>query len=114
MLFDGVRREADPSCVPSELRPLERRAEGAASTTRDFALAMQSTGWVINDRAFDPGRVDAAPRLGSTEIWRFQNRSMMPHPMRVHLNMFQDPRPRRRSAGGRESGWEDARRGGSG
>ena len=63
--------------------------------------------WVINDRGFDPARVDASPRLGSTEIWRFQNRSGMPHPMHVHLDMFQilDRNGTPPSEG--EAGWRD-------
>ena len=107
MLFDVARQEADPSSVPAELRPFERLAEGAASVTRDFTLGMDMMNWVINGQRFDPARVDAAPRLGSTEIWRFQNRSMMPHPVHVHLNMFQilDRNGAPPAAG--ESGWKD-------
>jgi FtsP/CotA-like multicopper oxidase with cupredoxin domain len=107
MLFDVVRREADPSSVPSDLRPLERLDEGSASATRDFTLGMDMMSWVINGQRFDPARVDATPRLGSTEIWRFQNRSGMAHPIHIHLNMFQildrngTPPPEA------ESGWKD-------
>ncbi|MCA1843342.1 MAG: multicopper oxidase domain-containing protein [Actinobacteria bacterium] len=63
--------------------------------------------WVINGRPFDPARIDISPRLGATEIWRFQNRSGMAHPLHVHLNMFQildrngSPPPEG------ESGWKD-------
>ena len=107
MLFDVARQEADTSSVPPELLPLERLAEGAASATRDFTLGMNMMNWVINDQGFDPARVDASPRLGATEIWRFENRSMMPHPIHVHLNMFQilDRNGAPPSAG--ESGWKD-------
>ena len=107
MLFDVARREADTSSVPAELRPLERLAEGAASATRDFTLGMDGMNWVINGQRFDPGRVDASPGLGTTEIWRFQNRSMMAHPIHVHLDMFQilDRNGAPPSPG--ESGWKD-------
>jgi spore coat protein A len=107
MLFDVARQEADPSSVPPDLRPLERLEEGSASATRDFALGMQMMNWVINDQHFDPVRVDAAPRLGATEIWRFQNRSMMPHPMHVHLNMFQILDRNGTPPSAEESGWKD-------
>ena len=107
MLFDVARQEADTSSVPPKLRPLERLPEGSASATRDFTLGMNMMNWVINGRRFDPTRVDASPQLGATEIWRFQNRSMMAHPMHVHLDMFQilDRNGAPPAAG--ESGWKD-------
>jgi FtsP/CotA-like multicopper oxidase with cupredoxin domain len=107
MLFDVVRREADTSSVPSELRPLERLDERSASATRDFMLGMDGMSWVINSQKFDPARVDASPRLGSTEIWRFQNRSMMAHPVHVHLDMFQILDRNGTAPSEAESGWKD-------
>jgi spore coat protein A len=107
MLFDVVRQEADPSSLPSELRPLERLAEGSASATRDFTLDMDKMSWVINGQRFDPARIDAFPRLGSTEIWRFQNRSMMAHPIHIHLNMFQILDRNGAPPSEAESGWKD-------
>jgi FtsP/CotA-like multicopper oxidase with cupredoxin domain len=60
---------------------------------------------VINGRPFDPARMDAHPRLGETEIWRF--RSDVHPPVHVHLDPFQvlsrdgaEPRPSDR-------GWKD-------
>jgi spore coat protein A len=107
MLFDVVRREADPSSVPSDLRPLERLDEGSASATRDFTLGMDMMSWVINGQRFDPARVDATPRLNSTEIWRFQNRSGMAHPIHVHLNMFQILDRNGTPPSEAEAGWKD-------
>ena len=120
MLFDVARQEADPSTVPAELRPLERLDEGSATATRDFVLGMSmgtdgnrgmdgmnGMGWAINGQAFDPARIDASPRLGSTEIWRFRNRSMMPHPVHVHLNMFQILDRNGTPPSEAESGWKD-------
>jgi spore coat protein A len=107
MLFDVVRREPDPSSVPSDLRPLERLKEGSASATRDFALGMDKMTWVINGQRFDPARVDASPHLGATEIWRFQNRSMMPHPIHIHLNMFQILDRNGTPPSEAEAGWKD-------
>ena len=89
MRFDVVRREPDPSMLPAVLRPLERLEPAAAAATRDFSLGMDGMTWVINGKAFDPNRIDAAPRLGTTEIWRFRNETGMPHPVHLHLNMFQ-------------------------
>jgi spore coat protein A len=112
MRFDVERQEEDPSSVPSVLRPLERLDEKSATVTRDFTLEMDMGGermrWLINDKAFDHHRVDFAPRLGDTEIWRFTNRSgPHPHPMHIHLDMFQilDRNGAPPSPG--EVGWKD-------
>jgi FtsP/CotA-like multicopper oxidase with cupredoxin domain len=107
MLFDVVRREADPSTLPSSLRPLERLEPASASATRDFTLGMDGMTWVINSQRFDPARVDATPRMGSTEIWRFQNRSGMAHPMHIHLDMFQILDRNGAPPSEAESGWKD-------
>lgn len=63
--------------------------------------------WVINGRPFDPKRVDAQPRLGSVEVWRFANTSTMMHPVHTHDVMFQilDRDGRRPAA--EEAGWKD-------
>jgi spore coat protein A len=114
MLFDVTRQEPDPSTVPAELRPLERLDVRSAVATRDFVLGMDMpTGangrhtWHINGQTFDPARVDATPVLGSTEIWRFQNRAMMAHPIHVHLDMFQILDRNGAPPSEAESGWKD-------
>jgi spore coat protein A len=50
--------------------------------------ACGGSAWTINGlRWRDP--VTELPLLGTTEIWRFVNRSGMAHPMHLHLSMFQ-------------------------
>ena len=44
--------------------------------------------WQINGLGFDPNRIDARPRLGSTEIWTFVNHSNRVHPMHLHGFQF--------------------------
>lgn len=107
MLFEVGREEPDTSTVPPDLRPLDRLDKASATVTREFEFAMDGTDWVINGRRFDHARIDASPQLGSTEIWRFRNRSTMPHPVHVHLEFFQildrdgtPPAPA-------EAGWKD-------
>jgi spore coat protein A len=48
--------------------------------------------WGINDKVFDPGRMDARPRLGSTEIWEFTTDAH--HPVHLHLVRFNGYRGR--------------------
>jgi len=107
MRFDVVGEEEDTSSIPSSLRDFDILS--LASATRDFRLSfdwMQGL-WVINGNPFDPARIDATPRLGATEIWSFNNRSTMVHPMHIHNVMFQilDRNGVKPSPG--EAGWKD-------
>jgi spore coat protein A len=110
MRFDVKRREKDQSRLPTTLRPLERLEEASAQTRRDFKLGMNMAGgmgWTINEQRFDPARVDASPRLGATEIWRFVNDSGMSHPMHVHLDMFQILDRNGAPPADSDAGWKD-------
>lgn len=90
MRFDVTRAVVDDSAIPSILRPYELIPSAAAVTTRTFTLSRNMSGvWVINGLPFDRNRIDAYPRRGTTEIWRFVNQSNMVHPMHIHLVMFQ-------------------------
>ena len=49
-------------------------------TTNDF---------YINDKKFDPNRVDVQPKLGTVEEWTLKNTSSEQHPFHIHVNDFQ-------------------------
>lgn len=116
--FDVDRAEADDSRVPPFLRPVEKLAEGDAVRTRGFTLSggMMGMGgmggmmgglWTINGNPFDPDRVDADPKLGTTEIWEFRNMSMMDHPVHVHQAMFQILAINGAPPAATHAGWKD-------
>ncbi len=44
--------------------------------------------FLINGMQFDPHRVDARPRLGTTERWVLQNTSTEWHPIHIHQNDY--------------------------
>jgi spore coat protein A len=74
------------------LRSIDRLDPETAATSRDFLLdrADDPCGggtWRINELGYDD--VTEMPRLGTTEIWRFINRSGEAHPMHLHLVQFQ-------------------------
>lgn len=78
--------------LPASLRSLEVLDENDADRERDLELRKFSdpcTGdvWLINGHHWD--HITERPRLDSTEVWRFVNRSGMAHPMHLHLVMFQ-------------------------
>ena len=84
-------RSATTSVIPDRLAEVEPLRPGPNAPVREWRFSRGGAGgpahWVINGRAFDPERMDARPRLGQTEIWRFS--SDLHHPVHVHLSPFQ-------------------------
>jgi len=111
MRFDIVRNEPDPSEVPPQLASVERLQPDDAVKTRRLILDWTDGHWTINGLMYDPARIDADPRLSTTEIWEFENRSEQSHDVHLHLVQFQlltssgggPPVPFRR-------GWKDTHR----
>jgi spore coat protein A len=113
MRFRITRRERDDSTIPGRLSEFERLRPSQAKLLREFSF-QRGTGrprdpivhtWTVNDHAFDPTRMEARPRLGDVEIWRFT--SDFHHPIHLHLAHFQvlsrhGERPRAQDAG-----WKD-------
>lgn len=87
--FDVVRKEKDDSAIPDRLSSFEAIDVRSVAAVRefDFRFDRNSQLWTINGRAFDEARIDAAPRLDATEIWRL--RSDFNHPLHLHLVHFQ-------------------------
>jgi spore coat protein A len=87
--FDVVRKENDDSAIPERLSSFEAIDVRSVAVTRefDFRFDRSSHIWTINGRPFDEARIDAAPRLDATEIWRL--RSDFNHPLHLHLVHFQ-------------------------
>jgi spore coat protein A, manganese oxidase len=88
MRFDISRQSKPSGAIPaflSDVRPLQR---SGVSRIRDFHFSYGSRdGWLINNRPFDPGRKDADPAFGSTELWRIS--SDAEHPVHLHGVHFQ-------------------------
>jgi spore coat protein A, manganese oxidase len=72
--------------VPRQLRAPE--ALPAPNADRRWELGFGIGAWQINGKDFDPARMDARPRHGSTERWSFVNRSNRVHPMHIHGFLF--------------------------
>jgi spore coat protein A len=87
MRFDvSGRRVSEDFRVPRRLRSPERLP--ASSADRRWDLGFGTGAWQINGRDFDPARMDARPRHGTTERWTFVNRSNRVHPMHIHGFLF--------------------------
>jgi spore coat protein A len=85
MRFDVVGTSTVSGRIPAGLRPAESIPAPVADRTWD--LMFSSSGapmWQISGSGFDVDRIDARPKLGTTERWAFVNRSARVHPMHLH------------------------------
>jgi spore coat protein A, manganese oxidase len=91
MRFVVARREKEESTVPERLAPALDfpDPDEEAEAIRRFQF-IAGGGWggmsTINFKVFDPERIDARARLGSTEVWDFH--SDQEHPIHLHLLHF--------------------------
>jgi FtsP/CotA-like multicopper oxidase with cupredoxin domain len=110
MRFDVVRGGGrEEARIPrGRMRTLERLPKPNATRSWELSLSTGSgVQWQMASRGFDPMRVDARPRLGTTELWQWRNTSDRSHPMHLHGMLFRVierstgvvPRP--------ERGWKD-------
>ncbi len=109
MRFDVATVQDDPSVVPQVLRPIERLDPASAVQTRRWVFGMSGgpMPWVINGSPYDPYRIDAMPRLGTTEIWELSNRTGMMHPVHLHDVMWQIIDVNGRPPAAYDAGWKD-------
>jgi spore coat protein A, manganese oxidase len=88
----GACRVADRTRIPRRLRPLPkwalkslRRREGKPDMTWEITIGgLFKTTWLINGRTFNPARAEAFPKLGTTAVWDFVNRTAVAHVMHLH------------------------------
>lgn len=92
MKFVVVGQTGHTAPIPLALRPFPAISEGEAILSRDLVLRKVAdpcagSMWMINDEGWH--MISEYPVLGTTEIWRFINRSGISHPMHMHLVAFQ-------------------------
>jgi spore coat protein A, manganese oxidase len=108
MRFAVTRREKEWNSVPGRLAPdLEFPNSGDAEVTRRFQFTAGVFGGMstINGEVFDPDRIDASPRLGSTEIWEIS--ADPAHPVHLHLVHFKVLSRDGGPPGPYDVGWKD-------
>jgi spore coat protein A len=96
----SAKKAADPSSLPTTLRPVSRIPENEAVRTRELTLADyqnrlgRSSVMLLNGAHWDMP-VTEKPVLNSTEIWSFINLTDDSHPIHLHMVRFQllDRRP---------------------
>lgn len=91
MRFKVARKVTDDSTVPAKLSSYEPIEAPKGAIRRGWRFSRGATsnghGWTVNGRTFDPGRIEARPRLGDYEVWSFV--TDVHHPVHVHLAPFQ-------------------------
>jgi spore coat protein A len=108
MRFAVVRQEKEGSAVPERLAPdLDFPDPDAAGVTRRFRFIAGVLGGMstVNGKVFDPDRIDARPRLGSTEIWEISGDPA--HPIHLHLVHFRVLSRDGERPGPYDAGWKD-------
>jgi FtsP/CotA-like multicopper oxidase with cupredoxin domain len=77
--------------LPAQMMPLDDLGKDpiAMRRTFDFSENTNTNQFFINGKEFDPTRVDAAVRLGTTEEWTVTNTSQEQHPFHIHVNDIQ-------------------------
>ena len=97
----------DPSRIPDTLSTIAPLDPAHADVTRDFhfADAGDQSGWYINGQPYSPTNIAAAPKLGSTEVWRLV--SDFAHPIHLHLVHFQVLSRGLSGPGEFDHGWKD-------
>lgn len=108
MRFAVTRREKEESAVPGRLAPdLGFPDPGEARITRRMSFIAGVLGGMstINGRVFDPERIDADPRLGSTEVWEIS--ADPSHPVHLHLVHFKVLSRDGGPPGPYDAGWKD-------
>ncbi|WP_020576439.1 multicopper oxidase family protein [Actinopolymorpha alba] len=117
MRFRVTRKVKDDSRVPDRLSRIERLDPAKAVRTREWhfrrgapqgdpsGIGGSNVHWTINNKDFDPKRMDAAPKLGQIEIWRFI--SDLHHPVHIHLDPFQVIKRGGGAPGVYDAGWKD-------
>jgi spore coat protein A len=113
MRFRVARKENDDSTIPrrlSDMTEFHGLTEASANITREFRFTRVGEGgrtmWGINGEAFDPGRMDARPKLGSTEVWHMRT-APAAHPIHLHLVHFKVLSRNVRKPLSTDAGWKD-------
>jgi len=88
MQFVPGQTVAENAKLPDRLSNLEipMPAPGMVERTFDFKYSRLKKIWTVNGLGYDPERMDAKPRLNSTEIWHL--RTDFTHPVHLHLVHF--------------------------
>ncbi|MEL7832820.1 multicopper oxidase family protein [Fodinibius sp. Rm-B-1B1-1] len=106
--FRITNKEEDSFRLPQALTELSFPDEADADRTRRIDLTMEMMrGPAIDGKFFEMLRADQTVQQGALEVWEFNNRTGMPHPMHLHATQFKVLDRSRGSLAPHERGWKD-------
>ncbi len=94
-------KEPDTSVIPTKMLTIPRFDPAKADVKRTIVLGKSDgdavtfrqgfggNNWTINERMYDPGRIDFQGKLGQTEVWDILNPTNNDHNIHLHLVQFQ-------------------------
>lgn len=95
----------DQSRIPDTLSTIAALDPARAAITRDFRFQDAGDGWYINRQPYSPTNIAAAPKLGTTEMWRLV--TDFAHPIHLHQVHFQVLSRGLSGPGEYDHGWKD-------
>ena len=78
-----------PAAIPTGLVPKEDLRDEPVAATHTERFSEVASGFRINGKAYEPGRVDVTARLGTVQRWIIENDSEEQHPFHIHTDYFQ-------------------------
>lgn len=92
-LNTGLAGTATPATLPQRLRSIAAlnlpvRTQ-AIVLQESMGMMGRASQFLINNRSFDPTRVDLVTRLNDIEDWTVENQGDMDHPFHIHGTQFQ-------------------------
>jgi FtsP/CotA-like multicopper oxidase with cupredoxin domain len=110
MRFDVVKGGSEEARIPKKLAEEEELPE--VNLERSWPLTFQGLAgggsvWQIAGGGFSEMRIDARPRLGSTELWTWVNQSPRTHPMHLHGYHFRVVSVNGEPPHPGDAGWKD-------
>jgi spore coat protein A, manganese oxidase len=85
MCFDVVYDEPEDLEIPSQLRPFTTLSATDAQKERSFVYENKNGRWTIDNKVWDPQRIDSQIEPGAIEIWTFINpQKGKLHPVHLH------------------------------
>ncbi|NYI66898.1 multicopper oxidase family protein [Spelaeicoccus albus] len=94
MRFTVTESANDTTRIPAKLSDLEPVPDTNIAAHRTFVFARGGAKaddrvlWTVNGKKFDPARIDARVRRGTTEKWTIRAQNV-PHPFHIHEDGFQ-------------------------
>jgi spore coat protein A, manganese oxidase len=73
MCFDVVYDEPEDHEIPSQLRPFTTLSATDAQKERSFVYENKNGRWVIDNKVWNPQRIDSQIEPGAIEVWTFIN-----------------------------------------